>query len=175
MAEVLVLTEHADGGLKKVTSELITAARVLGEPSAVVVGKPGTAEPLVAGLKAAGAAKVYVAESDDAENYLITPFVDVLGSLVESATPAAVLLAASAEGKEIAGRLAARIGSGLLVDVVDLKEGGKGVHSIFGGAYTVEAQVPGDSAVITVRPGAIEAEPTDPDGESPGARRLRSL
>jgi electron transfer flavoprotein alpha subunit len=165
MAEVLVLTEHADGGLKKVTAELITAARVLGEPSAVVVGKPGAAEPLVAGLKAAGAAKVYVAESDDAENYLITPFVDVLGSLVESATPAAVLLAASAEGKEIAGRLAARIGSGLLVDVVDLKEGGKGVHSIFGGAYTVEAQVPGDSAVITVRPGAIEAEPTDGAGE----------
>ena len=73
MAEVLVLVEHAEGALKKVTAELITAARVLGEPAAVVVGKPGTAEPLVDGLKAAGAAKIYVAESDDAENYLITP------------------------------------------------------------------------------------------------------
>jgi len=46
MAEVLVLVEHADGALKKVSSELITAARVLGEPAAVVVGKPGTADPL---------------------------------------------------------------------------------------------------------------------------------
>jgi electron transfer flavoprotein alpha subunit len=138
---------------------------VLGEPAAVVVGKPGTAEPLVEGLKAAGAAKVYVAESDDTENYLITPFVDVLASLAESAAPAGVLLAASADGKEIAGRLAARLGSGLLVDVVDLKEGAKGVHSIFGGAYTVEAQVPGDTPVITVRPGAIEAAPTGGAGE----------
>ncbi len=165
MAEVLVLVEHAEGALKKITAELITAARVLGEPAAVVVGKPGTAEPLVEGLKAAGAAKIYVAESDDAENYLVTPYVDVLASLTESAAPAAVLLSASADGKEIGGRLAARTGSGLLVDVVEVKEGAKGVHSIFGGAFTVEAEVTGDTAVITVRPGAIEAEASAGAGE----------
>jgi electron transfer flavoprotein alpha subunit len=165
MAEVLVLIEHAEGALKKVSSELITAARVLGEPAAVVVGKPGTAEPLVDGLKAAGAAKIYVAESDTAEDYLITPAVDVLAGLAESASPAAVLMAASADGKEIAGRLAARIGSGLLVDVVDVQAGPKGVHSIFGGAFTVEAQANGDTPVITVRAGAIDAEPADGAGE----------
>jgi electron transfer flavoprotein alpha subunit len=165
MAEVLVLVEHADGALKKVSSELITAARVLGEPAAVVVGKPGTADPLVDGLKAAGAAKIYVAESDTAENYLITPSVDVLAALAESASPAAVLLAASADGKEIAGRLAARIGSGLLVDVVGVEAGPKAIHSIFGGAFTVEAQANGDTPVITVRPGAVDAEPADGAGE----------
>jgi electron transfer flavoprotein alpha subunit len=165
MAEVLVLVEHAEGALKKISAELITAARKLGEPAAVVVGKPGTAEPLIDGLKAAGAAKIYVAESDDAENYLITPQVDVLASLAESAAPAGVLLAASADGKEIAGRLAARLGAGLLVDVVEVREGPVGVHSIFGGAFTVEAQATGDTAVITVRPGAIEAEPADGAGE----------
>ena len=165
MAEVLVLVEHADGALKKISAELITAARALGEPSAVVVGKPGTAAPLTDGLKEAGAAKIYVAESDDAENYLVTPYVDVLASLAESASPAGVLLAASADGKEIGGRLAARLGSGLLVDVVEVKEGATGVHSIFGGAFTVEAQATGDTPVITVRPGAIEAEPTGGAGE----------
>ncbi len=165
MAEVLVLVEHADGALKKVSSELITAARVLGEPAAVVVGKPGTADPLVDGLKSAGAAKIYVAESDTAESYLITPSVDVLAALAESASPAAVLLASSADGKEIAGRLAARIGSGLLVDVVGVEAGPKGIHSIFGGAFTVEAQANGDTPVITVRPGAVEAEPSDGAGE----------
>jgi electron transfer flavoprotein alpha subunit len=165
MAEVLVLVEHADGALKKVSSELITAARVLGEPAAVVVGKSGTADPLVDGLKSAGAAKIYVAESDTAENYLITPSVDVLAALAESASPAAVLLAASADGKEIAGRLAARIGSGLLIDVVGVEAGPKAVHSIFGGAFTVEAQANGDTPVITVRPGAIDAEPSDGAGE----------
>ncbi|OBI71293.1 electron transfer flavoprotein subunit alpha/FixB family protein [Mycobacterium sp. E740] len=165
MAEVLVLTEHAEGALKKVTSELITAARKLGEPSAVVVGKPGTAEPLIEGLKAAGAAKIYVAESDDAENYLITPYVDVLASLVESASPAGVLLSSNADGKEIAGRLAARIGAGVLTDVVDVQEGGKGIHSIFGGAFTVEAESTGELPVITLRAGSVDAEPADGAGE----------
>jgi len=165
MAEVLVLVEHADGAVKKITAELITAARKLGEPSAVVVGKPGTAAPLTDALKEAGAAKIYVAESDDAENYLITPYVDVLAALTESAAPAGVLLAASADGKEIGGRLAARTGSGLLVDVVDVKDGGTAVHSIFGGAFTVEAEATGDTPVITVRPGAIEAEPAAGAGE----------
>jgi electron transfer flavoprotein alpha subunit len=165
MAEVLVLVEHFEGAVKKVTSELITAARVLGEPAAVVVGKPGTADPLVDSLKSAGAAKIYVAESDAAESYLVTPSVDVLASLAESASPAAVLLAANADGKEIAGRLAARIGSGLLVDVVDVKADNKAVWSIFGGAFTVEGQASGDTPVITVRPGAIEAEPSDGAGE----------
>ena len=165
MAEVLVLAEHADGALKKVTAELITAARVLGEPSAVVVGAAGTAAGLADDLKAAGAAKIYVAESDDVDKVLITPYVDVLAALVEQATPAGVLVAASTDGKEIAGRLAARIGSGLLVDVVEVREGGVGVHSIFGGAYTVDAQVVGDTPVITLRPGSVDAEPAEGAGE----------
>ncbi|MGK2869799.1 MAG: electron transfer flavoprotein subunit alpha/FixB family protein [Mycobacterium sp.] len=165
MAEVLVLVEHAEGALKKVSTELITAARVLGEPSAVVVGVEGTAAPLTDGLKAAGAAKIYVAESADAEGFLVTPKVDVLAALTESAAPAAVVIAATAEGKEVAGRLAARLGSGLLVDVVEIKEGGIGVHSIFGGAFTVDAQATGELPVITVRPGAVEAAPADGAGE----------
>lgn len=165
MAEVLVLVEHTDGALKKVTAELITAARVLGEPAAVVVGKPGTAESLVDGLKEAGAAKIYVAESDVVDDYLVTPYVDVLAALAESVTPAAVLLSANIDGKEIAGRLAARIGSGLLVDVIEVKEGNRAVHSIFGGAFTVEAQANGDTPVITVRAGAIEAQPQAGAGE----------
>jgi electron transfer flavoprotein alpha subunit len=165
MAEVLVLVEHAEGALKKVTAELITAARKLGEPSAVVVGKSGTAAGLTDGLKEAGAAKIYVAESEEAENYLITPYVDVLAALVESSSPAGVVLAASADGKEIAGRLAARIGAGVLTDVVGVEEGGKAIHSIFGGAFTVEAQSTGDTPVITLRPGAIDAEPSAGAGE----------
>jgi len=165
MAEVLVLVEHSEGALKKVTCELITAARALGEPAAVVIGKPGTAAPLIDGLKAAGAEKIYVAESDDAENFLVTPFVDVLAGLVEANAPAAVLLASNIDGKEIAGRLAARTGAGLLVNVVGVKEGNKAVHSIFGGAFTVEAQANGACPVITVRAGAVEPEPRAGAGE----------
>jgi len=159
MAEVLVLVEHAEGALKKVSIELITAARALGEPAAVVTGPAGTADKLQDALAAAGAAKVYAAESDDIDGYLVTPKVDVLASLVESVGPAAVLTAASVEGKEVSGRLAARIGSGLLVDVIEVKSDGSAVHSIFGGAFTVDAKANGEVPVISVRPGAVEAQP----------------
>ncbi|MBW0273035.1 electron transfer flavoprotein subunit alpha [Nocardia sp. MH4] len=156
MAEVLVLIEHADGAVKKVSTELLTAARTLGEPAAVVTGPAGTADKLASALAAAGAEKIYVAESDDVDGFLVTPKVDVLAGLVESASPAAVLVAATAEGKEVSGRLAARIGSGLLVDVIGVNADGSAVHSIFGGAFTVDAKATGDVPVISIRPGAIE-------------------
>ncbi|GAB3431570.1 electron transfer flavoprotein subunit alpha/FixB family protein [Actinophytocola sediminis] len=162
MAEVLVLVDHVDGEVKKVTHELLTAARALGEPSAVVVGAPGDAAKLGEALAAYGAAKVYVAESDDAVSYLVTPKVDVLAALVASASPAAVLVAASAEGKEVSGRLAARVGGALLVDVIDVAGVGDEVtvtQSVFGGAFVVQAKAAKGLPVISVRPGGLEAEP----------------
>src|SRR5690349_13300420 len=150
MSEILVLVEHADGEVKKVTYELLTAARALGEPAAVVVAAPGTAAKLREALASYGAAKVYVAESDDAVSYLVTPKVDVLAALVSQAGgtpgtggPAAVLIAATAEGKEVAGRLAVRTGSGLLVDAVELAGSGSDVtatQSVFGGAFVVKSK-----------------------------------
>ena len=124
MAEVLVLVEHSGGEVKKVTNELLTAAAKLGEASAVVVGAPGTAAKLKDRLAAYGAAKVYVAESEDVDNYLTAPAVGVLAALVESAQPAAVLIASSPAGTEIAGKLAVRTGSGLLSDTVQLAPDG---------------------------------------------------
>lgn len=160
MSEVLVLVDHVDGEAKKVTFELLTAARRLGDPAAVVVGEPGTSAKLTDSLAANGAEKVYTAESADAANVLVTPQVDVLASLVESAAPAAVLVPASVDGKEIAGRLAVRLGSGLLSEVVDLDSDGVAAHSLFGGTYDAKAKVSSGTPVITVLPGAIEAEAT---------------
>ncbi|MFI8566808.1 electron transfer flavoprotein subunit alpha/FixB family protein [Rhodococcus sp. NPDC078407] len=159
MAEVLVLVEHVEGTLKKVSSELITAARALGEPSAVVTGPVGTADKVADALAEAGAEKIYVAESDDVDGFLVTPKVDILSSLAESASPAAIITAATIEGKEVAGRLAARLGSGYHNDVVAINGDGSAVYSIFGGAFTVEAKANGDVPVISLRPGAVEAEP----------------
>jgi electron transfer flavoprotein alpha subunit len=161
MSEVLVLVEQVDGEVKKVTGELLTAARLLGEPSAVVVGAPGTAAKVHDALASYGAAKVYAVESDDAPGYLVTPKVDALAVVAGTASPAAVLVAGSAEGKEIAGRLAARLGSGLIVDAVDVDGDGVTTQSVFGGAYTVKAKVSHGTPVIVVRPGAIDATQAD--------------
>ncbi len=163
MAEVLVLVEHTEGEVSKVSYELLTAARELGEPSAVVVGSSGAAAKLADGLRAHGAEKIYVAESDDVSEHLGVAEAGVLAELVGSAAPAAVLIAASADGKEIAARLAVRSNSALLSDVVAIGQGGV-QHSIFGGALTVEAQATTEHPVITVRPGAVPAVPTDGAG-----------
>jgi electron transfer flavoprotein alpha subunit len=166
MSEVLVLVEQVDGEVKKVTNELLTAARRLGEPSAVVVGAPGTAAKVRDALAAYGAAKVYAAESEDAAGYLVTPKVDALAAVAATASPAAVLIAGSSEGKEVAGRLAVRLDSGLLVDIVDIDGDGTATQSVFGGAYTVHSKVSHGTPVITVRPGALEAEASEGKAES---------
>ena len=156
MAEVLVLVDHVEGEIKKSTFELLTAARALGEPAAVVVGGAGTATKLADGLREYGAEKIYVAETESAE--FLSPQVGVLAALVERVDPAAVLIATSADGKEIAGRLAVRTGSGWLNDVVAL-DGEGATHSVFGGAWTVQAKANTAHPVITVRPGSVEPVP----------------
>jgi electron transfer flavoprotein alpha subunit len=153
MGEVLVLVDHVEGEIKKSTFELLTAARTLGEPSAVIVGGPGTAAKLADGLREYGAEKVYVAETDSTE--FLSPQVDVLAALVGRLDPAAVLIASSADGKEVAGRLAVRTGSGWLNDVVALDAQGT-THSVFGGAWTAQAKANTAHPVITVRQGAVE-------------------
>ncbi len=162
MAEVLVLVEHSGAEIKKVTDELLTAAAKLGEPSAVVVATSGTADKFRDRLAAYGAAKVYVAESDEVDQYLTAPAVGVLAALVASAQPVAVLIAASPDGREIAGKLAVRTGSGLLSDAVELAGDGTATHSVFGGSYLAKSRATTPVAVITVRAGAIEPV------ESPG-------
>jgi electron transfer flavoprotein alpha subunit len=163
MAEVLVLAEHtADGEVKKVTLELLTAARRLGTPSVVWTG-PGV-EAGVARLAEFGAAKVYVADSADFASYVVAPAAELLASLVASASPAAVLVAGTTEGKEIAGRLAVKTGSGVLTDAVNVVAGPDGApvaeQPNFGGAITVTSRVTKGTPIIAVRPNAISAEPS---------------
>jgi len=185
MGEVLVLVDHVEGEIKKSTFELLTAARALGVPAAVVVGGPGTATKLADGLREYGAEKIYIAETDAAGigGEFLAPEVGVLAALVERVDPVAVLIATSADGKEIAGRLAVRTGSGWLNDVVALDGEGAGIstqHSVFGGAWTVQSKANTAHPVVTVRPGSVEPVPAAGAGveetvDVPAARRSATV
>jgi electron transfer flavoprotein alpha subunit len=161
MAEVLVLAEHAAGGeVKKVTLELLSAARGLGEPSVVWTG-PGAAAAQ-ARLAEYGAVKVYSADSADFADYVVAPAAELLAQLVADKSPAAVLVAGTTEGKEIAGRLAVKTGSGVLTDATGVTAGDGGPvaeQPNFGGAVTVRSVVRAGTPVIAVRPNAVTAEP----------------
>jgi electron transfer flavoprotein alpha subunit len=158
MAEVLVLVDAVDGTVKKATFELLTAARQLGEPAAVVVGASGTASGLKDQLAEYGAAKVYVAESDDIAGYSVAPKAEALATVAQQASPAAVLLSSSADNKEIAARLALKLESGLLYDAVGFDGDGNVTQQIFGAAITVTSKVSKGTPVITVRPNSFAPE-----------------
>jgi electron transfer flavoprotein alpha subunit len=161
MSEILVVVDHADGTVRKTTTELLTIARRLGEPSAVFVG--AGYEQAKDTLAEFGAQKVYLLEQPDLTDYLVAPKAEALAQLAERAQPAAILLTSSPEGKEIAGRLAVKLSSGLVTDAVDVVAGDDGgpvtTQSVFAGNYTVQARVTRGTPIITVKPNAATPEP----------------
>jgi electron transfer flavoprotein alpha subunit len=164
MAEILVLVEHQGETVKKVTFEMLTAARAFGEPSAVWAGSG--AEAARDRLAEFGAAKVYVADSPDLTDYVVAPQAELVASLIADHSPAAVLVAGSPTGREVAGRVAIKTGSGILTDVTGLGDGLQGEQSIFGGGITVQAKVTKGTPLIVIRPNAISAQ------ASPGAAEI---
>jgi electron transfer flavoprotein alpha subunit len=168
MSEVLVLVDHVGGTVRKTTNEMLTIARRLGEPAAVFIGQ--LSEEAAAALKSYGAEKIYVVDPVAVGPYLVTPKAEVLAQLVGSASPAAVLVSSSAEGKEIAARLAVKTDSGIITDAVDVEAGpdGDGVpvttQSVFAGSFTVKAKVTRGTPVIAVKPNSAAPEAVEGAG-----------
>ncbi|MFJ4798243.1 electron transfer flavoprotein subunit alpha/FixB family protein [Kitasatospora purpeofusca] len=161
MAEILVLVDHADGVVRKPALELLTLARRIGEPSAVVLGAGDKAAELAAKAAEYGAAKVYVADGAEFADQLVVPKVDALAQIAKAADAAAVLVTSSGEGKEVAARVALRIGSGLITDAVDLEAGDNGpvaTQSVFAASFQVKSTVTHGAPVITVKPNAVAPE-----------------
>ncbi len=168
MSEVLVLVDHLDGKVRKPTYELLTIARRLGEPSAVFIGGADKADDAVAAVKKYGAEKVYVVDDTEIKGYLVAPKAEALQQIAEQADPAAILIPSNAEGKEIAGRLAIKLGSGLITDAVDVQagddQGPVTTQSVFAGSYTVQAKVTQGTPIITVKPNS--AAPEESEGKA---------
>ncbi|MFB7909260.1 electron transfer flavoprotein subunit alpha/FixB family protein [Kitasatospora sp. NPDC056076] len=161
MAEILVLVDHADGAVRKPALELLTLARRIGEPSAVVLGAGAAAADIAAKAAEFGAAKVYVADGAEFADQLVVPKVDALAQIAKANDVAAVLVTSSGEGKEVAARVALRLGSGIITDAVDVRAGEQGpiaTQSVFAASFTVDSRVSNGVPVITVKPNAVAPE-----------------
>ncbi|MFJ2580203.1 electron transfer flavoprotein subunit alpha/FixB family protein [Kitasatospora aureofaciens] len=161
MAEILVLVDHADGAVRKPALELLTLARRIGEPSAVVLGAGDKAADIAAKAGEYGAAKVYVADGAEFADQLVVPKVDALTQIAQAGSPAAVLVTSSGEGKEVAARVALRLGSGIITDAVDVRAGDQGpvaTQSVFAASFTVDSRISNGVPVITVKPNAVAPE-----------------
>src|SRR5919106_882430 len=146
MPQVLVLVEHEEGAVKKVSHEMLAKARELGEPVALFVGEG--ADRARDGLARHGATTVYAAAGDNR-----------LGG------PAAVLVPATPLGKDAGARLAARKGWGMLADVVDLDGDLVATQNVFGGAMTVRARVRAGTPVLAVKANSFPVSEAPADAE----------
>lgn len=167
MAEILVLVDHVEGTPKKVSYELLTLARELGTPSAVVLGKGASAA--AEKVAAYGAETVYVSEADELDGFLVGPKASVLAQLVGDKSPAAVLLPSNVEGKEIAARLAVKVEGGLLTDTTGVTADLVAEQPIFGGAVVVQSKVATGTPIITVRANST------PPSEAPAAGTVEQV
>ncbi len=161
MSEVLIVAEHVDSHVSKPALELLTLARRIGEPVAVVFGD--TSETIAKELGEYGAVRVLTVTDPAMDDYLVAPQAEALAQIAKAMQPAAILITSTPEGKEIAGRLAVKLGSGLITDATDIAADGSTTQSVFAGNWTVTASVTHGAPVITVKPNAItpEAAPTE--------------
>jgi electron transfer flavoprotein alpha subunit len=184
----LVFIEQREGKIRKASLEALSLARKLagGPVAAVLPGKGIT--PLAAGLGKHGAATVHVADRDDLALYSTQGYVGALQGASQKESPDAILIAATAMGKDLAPRFAARNDVSVLADVMDLRvEEGRlvGSRPVYSGK--ARAEVDCGSAklqIATTRPNVFPAEADASAGEarvealslpeiSPRARVLR--
>ena len=160
---ILVLVDaRADGVVASSLPGLVGAASQAGTPVALVVTAPGASADAAQAAADAGAATVLVAESAEAATRLTVPVVDALAAAVDLVSPSAVVISNSIDGRDVAGRFAARAGAALAVDAVGLGRDDEGItvrHSVYGGAYDVDSAVSQGLLVVTVRQGAVDARP----------------
>jgi electron transfer flavoprotein alpha subunit len=162
MSEVLIVAEQVGSHVSKPTLELLTLARRLGEPVAVVFGE--TDDAIAKTLGEYGATRVIFVADSSVTEYLVAPKAEALGQIAASVEPVAILISSTPEGKEIAGRLAVRLESGLITDATDIAADGTTTQSVFAGNWTVTAAVTHGISVVTVKPNAVTPElaPTEP-------------
>ncbi len=160
MAEVLVLVDHSGGDIRKSTLEMLTMARRLGSPSAVFCGT--LTDTAKARLAEFGANTIYVADAPEFDQLLVVPKADVLTQLAKQTQPAAVFVGGDGESREIAARLAVRLGAGVITDVVDVDADGTVSKNAFAATYTVKAKFAAGTPVISIKGNGVvpEAAPT---------------
>ncbi len=158
MSSIFILIDHDSGKLAKTAAELATFARRAGSVTGLVLSNPGSGDAICAQLNSIPLDAAILVEDDSFAKHGIPAAVDVLAQLVKSKNPDAVLIASSARGKEIAARLAIRIGGGVITDAIDLTADLGTMQSIFGGSFNVKSRVKSGIPVITIRPSSIEAE-----------------
>lgn len=158
MNPILVLLPAAPGGgLIAGAAEALGAAGAVGVPIAAVTGPADALQDLAEQAAAFGATRVHTAVVDGTE--LGVPAADAFEAAVRLVEPELVLVPATVEGREAAGRLAARLRAPIAADIVGVARDEQGVvvrHSVYGGAYDSASAATYGTLIATMRLGSID-------------------
>jgi electron transfer flavoprotein alpha subunit len=160
MSNILVVGEHAEGKIKKITEELVTKAAELAAKSGgeVHVAFIGSGLQGAEGLGAFGAKKVVVLQNAQLQNYNTEGYVKAIADLVKEHQPSIVLGTASPMGRDLFPRLAARLDAGLASDCTQLDvQGGKliATRPIYSGKAFVDVTFESAVQLATTRPNSF--------------------
>ncbi|MCP4688939.1 MAG: electron transfer flavoprotein subunit alpha/FixB family protein [Desulfobacterales bacterium] len=158
---VLAIAEQSDGVFKKVTREALSEGRRiadgLGCELAVAVLGDGVGEA-AAELGRFGADRILVVDKEALREYLTDTYTRVVAGVVEKEAPALIILGATAQGKDLAARLAARINAPLAMDCIAVNAGENGVtatRTVYGGKLLADVALDGAPAIAAIRPNAL--------------------
>ncbi|MGF1664778.1 MAG: electron transfer flavoprotein subunit alpha/FixB family protein [Acidimicrobiia bacterium] len=158
MANIWVFVQESNGAPTTLGLELLTKARSLGEATAIYVGAGSDAAFATLGEYGAGA--VYHLDPGDA--LLSAPVAAALAGLVEQSAPELIMFGQAYDDRDVAGRLAAKLGRSVLSNAVDVSiDGGVSAkHEIFGGTQVATSVLSGEAPNLVIcRPKSFPAEP----------------
>ena len=157
MSSVIFLVDHAGGKIAKASGELASFAKSIGESVAVVFA--ANPAEIVSQLNTFAVDKVITVTGEWDKNGPAA-IADGLSQIIAAKKPAAVLITSTSSGKEIAGRVAVKTGSGIITDAIGVDKDLITTQSVFGGSTTVHASVTTGVPIITLRANSIEAAAT---------------
>jgi electron transfer flavoprotein alpha subunit len=156
MAEVWVFVREFDGAPTPLALELLTKARQMGDTTAIYVGTGS--EKAFARLGEYGARKVL--HLDPGDSLVAAPVARAMAERLETEKPDLILFGQAYDDRDVAGRLAARIGAPILSNATEVGIDGSTSHEIFGGTQIAEAEITaGKPKLVLIRPKSFAAEP----------------
>ena len=185
---VLAVTEHIDGRIRKTTLEAISEAKRMAgclgcEMTAAVLGV-GLKE-VAAQLEKFGVDKLLLYEHQALRNYTTDAYTNVLAGIISEEDPAAIVISASAQGKDLSARLSARINSPMGMDCISVRLEGHRIivtRAIYGGQVLAEVALDGRKwPIIALRPNTFAISNSKGAGKvkktvaDPGKTNLRFI
>jgi electron transfer flavoprotein alpha subunit len=171
MADVLAFAESRGGELRKVALETVTAARSLadaegGEVHALIIGAPGIASKADQ-LARHGADVVLVVEHPVLATHSAEVAAATAAGRAKDGGYGAVIFSASAQGKDLAPRVAAKLGVPMAADVLSLERSASGIvarHAGYAGKVVQTLTLSARPAILSLRPGAFTPVPNAKTG-----------